>query len=346
MDMNVCYVSTSEVERSIRGLKISKALGGELMGCPSKIHRYTLYPLRVFLKLLKGRYGLVIVNNIPVHLILPCLLASKMRGFKVMVDFVNLWSAAVKSKYPRLGRLSHILEATIYQGVTHGIAINESLSKAVLSLGVGNVTVIYDAAESEVFTPGYSDAPRILAVANLRWDEGLDLLLLGLKKLKDKGLSFQCVIIGDGEEKGKLKRMRDNLGLQREVKFLGWISHEEVPRHMRRCSIGVVPIRDVSPYALPIKIFEMLSAGLAVVASDTANIKALIEHGKNGLLFQPGNHEMLAAYLEKLLSDKVLLRRLQHNARMTVESRFSWRRQAEKLREYVEKTTRGKVELS
>lgn len=342
--MNVCYVSTSEAERSIRGLKISKALGGELIGCPSKIHRYTLYPLRVFLKLLRGNYGLVIVNNVPVHLIIPCLLASRMRGFKVVVDFVNLWSAAVKSKHPWLGRLSRILEAVIYRGVRHGIAINESLSKAVLSLGVEDVAVVYDAAESEVFTPGYSDAPIILAVANLRWDEGLDLLLLGLKKVKEKGLAFRCLIIGDGEEKGRLKRMRDDLGLQREVKFLGWMSHEEVPRHMRRCSVGVAPIRDVSPYALPIKIFEMLSSGLAVVASDTANIRDVIEHGKNGLLFQPGNHEMLAAHLEKLIVDKVLLRRLQHNARETVESRFSWRRQAEKLREYVEKTMRERVE--
>ncbi|MEM2901710.1 MAG: glycosyltransferase [Candidatus Bathyarchaeia archaeon] len=341
--MKMCYVSTFEVERSIRGLKISKALSCDLMGCPSKIQRYTLYPLKVFLKLLKGNYGLVIVNNIPVHLIIPCLLASKIRRFKVLVDFVNLWSVAVKSKYPLLWRLAHILEAVLYRGVSYGIAINEALSGAVLTLGVDKVTVIYDAAEEDVFTPGYSDVPRIIAVANLRWDEGLDLLLLALRKLKDRGLSFQCVIIGDGEEKHRLKRMRDDLGLF-EVKFLGWVPYGEVPRHMRMCSVGVAPVRAVSPYMLPIKIFEMLSSGLAVVASDIVNIRAIVEHGKNGLLFQPGNHEALAAQLEKLLVDKVLLRRLQHNARETVESRFSWRYQAEKLKRYVMEAVIGKAE--
>ncbi len=330
-----CYISTAGRKKSIRGEKIAHALTLDHLGCSSKSWRYTLYPLKIFFHLLFRRYDYIIVNNIPAHLVFWCWLASKIRRFIIVVDFVNLWEFAVHSKYPMLTDLVKRYENWMYNRIKCGISINRSLSKIVMSRWHFPVQEIYDAADDTVFTPAYLAVNIIIAVANLRKDEGIDILLESLSLLKKRKVTFHCWIIGDGDEKRNLESLSKALALQDSVEFLGWLSHTQIPDYYRKASIGVIPIRHTSPVALPIKLFEMLSSGLAVVATDTAAIRSVISHKENGLLFHPEDKADLARQLETILQKRPLRRSLQRNARLTVVKNLNWENQVIRLREFI-----------
>ena len=330
-----CYISTVESEKSIRGEKIATALGMEHLTCPSKFQRYTLYPLRVFFRLLLRGYSLVFVNNIPAHLVFWCWLASKVRPFFLVVDFVNLWQFAVKVKYPFLAGLVKRYENWLYKRVTAAIAINKPLADMVKSGWNVTVQEVYDAADEATFTPAFTLGNTIISAANLRRDEGVDILIRSLGILRKRGVTFSCLIAGDGDEKESLEDLVRKLSLQDSIEFLGWTPHAQIPSLYQRGSIGAIPIRAVSPIALPIKLFEQLSAGLAVVTTDTPTIRTIITHRQNGLLFPPEDVEALAQQLEALLTSPSLLTRLQRNARRTVEKEFNWKTQEGRLRDFV-----------
>ncbi|MEM2922251.1 MAG: glycosyltransferase family 4 protein [Candidatus Bathyarchaeia archaeon] len=338
-----CYVSTAGRDKSIRGEKISQALGLDHIACASKPLRYTLYPLEVFMKLLQGGYEFVIVNNVPAHIVLACWLASKLRRFLLFVDFVNLWQFAVRSKYPALAHLTKLFEDWVYRKVKSGISINNLLSSLVMKRWGITTLVVYDAAEDR-FTPAYRIGNSIIAVANLRRDEGVDILIEALSLLKKRQVSFHCTIIGAGDEMENLKNLSRSLSIEKQVEFLGWIPHHGLPAYYRRSSIGVIPIRATSPVALPLKLFEMLSSGLAVVASDTPAIRTILTPGEGGLLFTPGEVADLAQQLELVLSNHSLQGRLQKNARLVVEKGLNWSRQVARLQDFINNTlTKGAI---
>ncbi|WP_455367730.1 glycosyltransferase family 4 protein [[Eubacterium] cellulosolvens] len=330
-----CYISTAAKEKSIRGEKIAHALTLDHFGCSSKSRRYTLFPLKIFFYLLFSGYDYIIVNNIPAHLVFWCWLASKIRHFIIVVDFVNLWEFAIQSKYPILKDLVKRYENWMYKRITCGISINRFLSKIVENRWHFPVQEIYDAADDTVFTPASPAANRIISVANLRKDEGIDILLESLSILKKRKAYFNCWIIGDGDEKRNLESLSKALNLKDSVEFLGWLSFIQIPDYYRKASIGVIPIRHTSPVALPIKLFEMLSSGLAVVASDTPAIRSVISHKKNGLLFHPEDKDDLARQLETVLRKHRLRGSLQRNARITVVKSLNWKNQVIRLREFI-----------
>ena len=82
-------------------------------------------------------------------------------------------------------------------------------------------------------------------------------------------------------------------------------------------------------YLSPIKIFEYMASGRAVLAARVGQIAEVIEDGVNGLLYEPATPESLATQLLRLIDDAVLRERLGKKARETVERRYTWRANAE-----------------
>ena len=98
-------------------------------------------------------------------------------------------------------------------------------------------------------------------------------------------------------------------------------------------------------YLSPIKIFEYMAVGRAVLAANVGQIGEVIQDGINGLLYEPANLESLQAGLLRLTEDQDLRRRLGEEARRTIERRYTWRANAEGvealLQEVVERRKAG-----
>ena len=87
-------------------------------------------------------------------------------------------------------------------------------------------------------------------------------------------------------------------------------------------NVCVVPHSNV--YRSPIKLFEYMARGRAVVAPRTEPIETVVRHGENGLLFDPQDAADLRAQLARLANDSDLCERLGQAARETVRARHTW----------------------
>ena len=84
----------------------------------------------------------------------------------------------------------------------------------------------------------------------------------------------------------------------------------------------------------PLKMFEYLAAGVPIVAADLPVFREILVHGKNALLFPPGDATALAAAVRRLAEDPGLSRRLGERARRDAEG-FTYARRARRILDFI-----------
>jgi GalNAc-alpha-(1->4)-GalNAc-alpha-(1->3)-diNAcBac-PP-undecaprenol alpha-1,4-N-acetyl-D-galactosaminyltransferase len=157
----------------------------------------------------------------------------------------------------------------------------------------------------------------ILAVGRLESYKRFDLLMRAVSKLPENYSDWELIIVGDGSARPDLIRLRETLGLQQKVKFLGDIV--DVTPYFRNASLFVLPSDfDGFPNAL----CEAMACGLPVIASDNIGAKAIVRDGVDGLLFPVGDLDALIGSLKRLLSNEQERQTFGQNAR-SVTTRFS-----------------------
>jgi glycosyltransferase involved in cell wall biosynthesis len=84
-------------------------------------------------------------------------------------------------------------------------------------------------------------------------------------------------------------------------------------------------------YASPLKLFEYMASGRAVIASDLPSTAEIVEDGVNGLLYPPGDVQALAAALKRLHEDAALRERLGKAGREQALGQFTWKARARRI---------------
>jgi glycosyltransferase involved in cell wall biosynthesis len=145
-----------------------------------------------------------------------------------------------------------------------------------------------------------SEKIDIFIAVRLRKVKGLDILIKAIPTVLKQVHDLKVYIAGSGEEEEKLKSMVKDLGLESNVKFLGYISdEEEINRYYKACKIVVVPSRwDVEPFA-PL---NAAASGKPAIVSDKCN-SSVIEDGKTGFVFKSEDVKDLSSKIVRLLTE-------------------------------------------
>ncbi len=106
------------------------------------------------------------------------------------------------------------------------------------------------------------------------------------------------VFLGDGELSDKLKNMTSMLGIEENVKFLGW--RPDMAEVMSTFDLFVLPSLNEGMGRV---LVEAMVLGKPIVASNVGGIPDLVFNGENGYLFPVGNVETLVARINELLDD-------------------------------------------
>lgn len=161
-------------------------------------------------------------------------------------------------------------------------------------------------------------APVIGAVGRLEPAKSIELLLAAVERLRKARPELRCVIAGTGSQEKELKILAQALGLDGQVVFTGF--RADIPLLLAAIDIFALPSRTEGiPYAL----LEASSAGLPIVASRVGGVPEIICDGKAGLLVEPGQVEVLAAALERLLREPALAEQLGARAAADTAAKFS-----------------------
>jgi glycosyltransferase involved in cell wall biosynthesis len=173
---------------------------------------------------------------------------------------------------------------------------------------------------------GMKNEPMIMFVGNFfHWHDVVTLLKAFAYALKTCPQA-RLVLVGDGERKAEMMAHASDLGLSHAVKFTGIVPHAEVPRYMAAADIAVVPYPPMQQemWLSPLKMFEYMSSGRAVVASAVGQIVDVLRDGENGLLVPPGDVTAMSNALIKLIHDPALCSQLGAQARQDAVDKFSW----------------------
>jgi glycosyltransferase involved in cell wall biosynthesis len=273
---------------------------------------------------------------------LPVALASKLRKKPFILKFVGdeAWERASQNKLtnklledflehpegPLKIRLMMALQGWVLRRASIVTTPSEYLGKAIqkaYKLDPKRVITNYNAAE-ETKTLPFEAKPvphQIVATARLVNFKGIDGIVRATAILKKKFPDVRFVCAGEGPEMDNLVHLAKELGVEKEVTFLGKISRAETWQLRKNSEVYVLN----STYeGLPHTVLTSFAAEIPTVATNIPGTNEAVYNGETGLLVPTGDDEALAASITKLFDDKNLQQTLVANARKLLQTKFSW----------------------
>lgn len=177
---------------------------------------------------------------------------------------------------------------------------------------------------------GYESIPYILWAARMIDWKHPELPMETARYLKEKGLAFHMDIIGGGDMREQLETMRQQYGLEAEVRLPGFMSPEQVREYMEKADIFLFTSDRQEGWGAVAN--EAMNSGCALVANHMIGAAPyLVKNGVNGLIYEDGNKEELFALAERLVRDQGLCRKLGRNAYETITETWNAEYAAERL---------------
>lgn len=158
-----------------------------------------------------------------------------------------------------------------------------------------SLRVIYNGLKvSRVPPVPLPENPLLVMVGRLTEEKCFDVAFHAMKELPGVPLR----LVGGGQLYPGLMRLREELGLEKEIEMVGFVPPHEVDSHLDAASLVLVPSHYES---FSLVALQAALRGRAVIASDVYGLKEVIISGKTGLLIAPKRPSLLAAAVQSLL---------------------------------------------
>ncbi len=289
------------------------------------------------------KQDILMVESPPLFLGITAYLLAKLKGAKLLFNVSDLWPESAE----KLGIISNKFllsmatkleefcykKSSLISGQTQGIVNNISTrfpNKNVYWLKNGVDINFYDVnkeIEKEAWKNGnnYSNEDFILFYGGIIGHaQGLEVILNAAKKLEEyKNIKF--VLLGNGPEKEKLIKLRDELKLT-NLRFFDAVPKSEMQRIIMSTNATIIPLKrlDLFKGAIPSKIFENLALKKPIILGVEGEAEELfIKQGKCGVSFIPEDSEDLAKQILKLYNDRNLVVELGENGLKYVSENFN-----------------------
>ena len=273
-------------------------------------------------------------------------IAARRTGVPVVYEVRGLWDLTRSSKQPewegsdqqRMQRLMEIRTAHAADGV---IAITGALKDKLIESGVAEskISVVPNGVDTDRFQPRPADESlqtklnignRVVIgyIGSIVGYEGLADLVAAVAGLcPEYGDAFHVLVVGDGRALPELEAAIEAHKVESHFTIIGRIPHSEVEQYYSIFDICPFPRKSVPvcEAVSPLKPFEAMAMGKAIVVSSVKPLMEFVEHERTGLVFPKGDVAALGGCLGRLIGDQSLRDTLGINAREFVEKERHWR---------------------
>lgn len=190
------------------------------------------------------------------------------------------------------------------------------------------------------------DCPVISYIGSIMVYEGLDDLVEACSILKNKNIDFRLIITGGVDTNSaniaylkKVEKLIKELNLENNVIITGKVSPMDTPKYYSISDIVTIGRRPylVCELVSPIKPYEAMAMGKAVVVSDTEALKEMVINNVTGVHFKKGDVNSYANILERVVCDPVFREALGKQGRKWVEENRKWIFNAKTIKDVIEK---------
>ncbi len=164
---------------------------------------------------------------------------------------------------------------------------------------------------------------------------GVEGLVESFSQVVAKIPEARLVLVGDGRARRSIEARIGALALQQSVILTGMVSKQEVSVYLDIADVVVLPYPKLPQpmWFSPLKLYEAMAAGKAIVASRDGQIADVLQHGYNGLLVEPGDCTALAEAVLWLLNHPDERQAFGKRVRQQAVERHSWVHYIEQVEE-------------
>ena len=170
---------------------------------------------------------------------------------------------------------------------------------------------------------GYGD--YVLSIGRLNYLKRLSTLIEAMALTKS---AARCLIVGEGPEEAKLKRLAKDRGVEAKVEFLGFVDEPHLLDLYAGCFAFFFAPYDEDYGLVTLEAFN--SEKPIIAAADSGGVLEFVEDGENGYVAPRGSPEEFAEYIDRLYADRALCQRLGQAGRERVRD-ITWERTIDQL---------------
>lgn len=185
---------------------------------------------------------------------------------------------------------------------------------------LGNkIKVIYNPCTTEISDIQYNKKKHILYAGTINARKGYVDLIKAFGLIANKFPDWKIIFAGNGEiEKGRKTAI--DLGIEKQIIFLGWVNGVDKDKAFKEASIFCLP-----SYAegFPMSVLDAWAYSLPVITTPVGGIPDIAKNGENILLFQPGDYKSLSYQIDKLITNTQLRNDIIRNSTELAKTVFS-----------------------
>ncbi|WP_235343879.1 glycosyltransferase family 4 protein [Brevibacterium sp. UCMA 11754] len=270
--------------------------------------------------------------------------AANKLGLPSIYEVRGLWEVTRGSRDPKwaeggMFRYMAKMESEAAANATRVIAITQALKDELMNRGVDGdkIEVVPNGVDTKRFVPiernhelaralGIEGKTVIGYIGSILDYEGLGLLIEAAIRMAVVRDDFVVMLVGDGAELERFTAEVEESGFAHLFRITGRVPHHEVEQYYSLVDIAPFPRLPlpVCEMVSPLKPFEAMAMGKAVVSSDVAALAEIVTPGLNGFRHIKGDVVSLQHELERLLDDPELVTRLGAQARTWVAEERDW----------------------
>ncbi len=223
------------------------------------------------------------------------------------------------------------------------VAVNRTIRRYLIDEGQpeDKVVVVENGINSQYFHLGVDGSPRraafglkgdtvvIVFVGSFQPYHRVDLLIEAFARMQT-ARPAHLLLVGEGRETPAARAMAEKLNVMDRVTFAGRAVYEDVASYVAAGDIAIMPA--TNEYGNPMKVYEYMALGKAVMAPDQPTITEIVTHGQNAYLFEKENIDSMAAALTTVIEDNALRTRLGEQAGKDAVL-HTWHNRAETLQD-------------
>ncbi|MFQ6066721.1 MAG: glycosyltransferase family 4 protein [bacterium] len=268
----------------------------------------------------------------------------------VVLDLTDLLFEYLEEYRPRgwmkLARLQgKYLERKTIRESDKIITISNSMKDLLLIYGakLENIEVVCDGVDTKIFRPTYEGELRdrfgkfaeniVIFQGVIDCQDSPEIIVSAARKVAKRHYRTTFWIVGDGTAVPRLKKEVAESNLTRHFYFSGWVKQEEVARYISGSDIGLVilPNSLSARGRVTLKEFEYWACGIPVIVPRLPALKEVVEEGKTGFFYQPGDFKDLAEKISVLIEDEKLRKEMGKRGLRVVKDKYEWEKLADQF---------------